>query len=144
MTLKAIQDGLITALGGITGLTTVRALSTGDIDEQDGTLIIVPNAALVMFNGAELDSKDTQARTYDDLPRWLIWIVTEDLSASEGAASTAYIVIDSAKDELAGLKITAASGTAFCALENVDVQEVSAGKAVYTLGALARAYFQKS
>ena len=144
MLITDIQDGLLAALGNVSGLKTVRALSTGDIDDQDGTLVVVPNAALVMFNGAALESKDTQARTYDDSSRWLVWVVTEDLSGSEGAANSAYAVIDSAKNELAGLRVAKASGTAFCVLEDVDAQQVSSGKAVYTLGVLARTHFQKA
>ena len=63
MNLQTISDGLITALAPVAGLNTLRALSTGDLDDQDGTLIIVPNAVLVMFNGGDLTSRDVGAAT---------------------------------------------------------------------------------
>ncbi len=144
MNLQAISDGLIAALASVTGVVTRRALSTGDLDDQDGTLIIVPNALLVMFNGGDLTSRDVGAFTYNDDSLWLIWVVAEDLGGSEAAATTAYTMIDEVKNALAGHKITSGADSVQVVLEGIDAQEVTHGRAIFGVNVRARGMFQKS
>ncbi len=145
MSLRVIEDGLIKAIADAElGLDTVRGLSTADLNEQTGEVLVLPSAALVVFGGSGLESKDLGGLTYDDQGTWQVIVVTEDLSGNEGARTEAYDVIDQLKQVLAGLKITTGGVKAHVTLAGVEVIEVTAGKAVYSLSISVAAHFQKT
>ena len=144
MTLNEIEDGIIAAItaAGL-GLTTVRALSTRDIEKTTGDLMVIPPAALVAFGGSELEVRDVPGRTYQWHTQWEVIVVTEDLSGDEAASAAAYAMLDGLKQALAAIDIAGTGGKAHLFLEGEEWQKVESGQAVYALSLRADSFFQK-
>ena len=144
MTITEISDGLVAAINAAgLSLTTVRAIASRDFSD-DGDFIVLPPAALVTFDGSDLSSGDLQSRTYRWTSRWLIFVVAEDLSGTDKAARGAYGFLDGLKQALGGIDIAGASGKARIVLNNEQLQDVVAGKVVYSLAVTADTHFQVS
>ncbi len=145
MSLRTIEEGLIAAISDAgLGLDTVRGLSTADLNEQTGDLVVIPSAALVVFAGSEMSSRDLGGLTYEDEGAWQVVVVTEDLSGNEGARRSAYDIVDAMKDVLAGLKIGEGGDRTHITLSGVEVVQVTSGRAVYSLTLEASGHFQKT
>lgn len=143
ITLTEISDGILAAINAVgLGFKTVRPVSTSDF-EQD-SIIVVPPAALLMYNGSELASANAPGTTYTWQSRWLLFVVNEDLAGGDKPSRGAYGFLDQLKNTLAGIDVAGASGKARVLLAGEDFQDISGGKVAYSMALTARTHFQKT
>ncbi|HLJ89572.1 MAG TPA: phage protein Gp37 [Candidatus Angelobacter sp.] len=99
------ESGLIALLkASLPEAVQVSALSSKDFDEQ-GTLLAVPPAALVMFDSTQDQSRDITRKTYQTYQDWVIFVGSEDLRDVSTERGGAQDLVQKVRAALAGQRI---------------------------------------
>jgi hypothetical protein len=142
MDIEHIKDGLLAAIAasGVT-LSTIAPLSTRDLTES-GEIVVIKPAALVVYAGSPLGSRNIIGTLYDDPSRWEVLIVAEDLAGGDEPSASALAIIDALKKKLGGLKLTAASGRGIVKLDGIEPVSFTAAAAAYSMLLVFESDFQ--
>lgn len=143
MKVADIQAGLLAAIqaSGLT-LKTLRGLSTRDIKEQSGDVVVIAPAVLVVYAGSEVSARNLTSTLYSDPSQWDVLVVAEDLSGGAKPAEAALAMIDTLLAKLGGLKLTAASGRGNVELTRIEPVRFENGLAQYAILLTVESDFQ--
>jgi hypothetical protein len=143
MKVSEIQTGLLAAIAGA-GLTlkTLRGLSTRDIREKSGDVVVIAPAVLVVYTGSAVSARNLTNTLYSDPSQWEVLVVAEDLSGGTKPAEAALAMIDVLLLKLGGLNLTAASGRGNVELTAIEPVRFENGLAQYVILLTVESDFQ--
>jgi phage gp37-like protein len=117
MRLSEVEQALVAKVKEKLGyLSTVESISGRGVDE-DGMIIAIPPAVLVMLAGETLGTRDVYAKTYEQRQRFLLIAgavnlrsPSEEKLAESESNPGVYKILDDMKDALAGARLLLPSG----------------------------------
>jgi phage gp37-like protein len=107
---EMVENALVGALKAACNGVNVQGLTEKQFDAE-GNLIIVPPAALVMFDGETLQpTRDVTLQTYEATQRYLVIVGARDLSGEGAERLSAMSIVSQVRNALAGLTLTLEDG----------------------------------
>lgn len=143
ISISEIGDGIVDAIAtAALGFTTLRLFESRDLDDASGEVIVLPPAALVLYESSNFSPQNVNGTLYDDVQTWTVFCRFEHLGGHAGARAAGLAALEGLKKALASIDVTNTNAAkARLTLLAIEPAGAEAGKVDYVLTIEARTHF---